>query len=555
MALEREIYQALEDIVGKKNISEDIGICETYRGIAAQTSAHYGPYDHWTPLPQAVVLPGSTEEVSQIIRVCNKYKLRFKAASTFYSVMAYIGSDYAIQLDMRRMRSIEIDAKNQLALIEPYAIGAAVQAEAMKSGLTLHIPGSGCSCSPLANYTGWFGTGPTGIFMGSSGENLLSAEWVTPEGEVIRTGSAGSGSGWFCGEGPGPSFRSVIRGSSGTAGSMGVCTKIAIRLHPWPGPVTLPTRGKIPAYLADLPDNFKCYTLCFPDWDAWAKAATLFHENDVIYLGHRQFNMFGRDLKSAMIRIFTDPEKQLCDIPALLDDPELQVQNKEMKRDFQIAIAGMTKRDMEYKEAAVDEILKLTGGWKSEMMLAKDLHDWALLYLLRLGHKNLNYVFCGAYEGNYGMSPNAFVAAPLMEDAAALKDKWEEETNYIAKTGGDSAMGSLSGFGGGGQTGWEVFTYFDAYDKESIKGTREFFDATQKWMTDNKLGMDFGRQNADMRKPDAYDYTQDEHDEIFIKMAQPLVMAYQWKIREAFNPNHLGGSYYRTLTPAKIGMK
>ena len=24
---------------------------------------------------------------------------------------------------------------------------------------------------------------------------------------------------------------------------------------------------------------------------------------------------------------------------------------------------------------------------------------------------------------------------------------------------------------------------------------------------------------------------------------------FQWKIREAFNPNHLTGSYYKTLTP------
>jgi hypothetical protein len=47
---------------------------------------------------------------------------------------------------------------------------------------------------------------------------------------------------------------------------------------------------------------------------------------------------------------------------------------------------------------------------------------------------------------------------------------------HIAATGGDSAMGSLSGIGGGGATGWEFFVNFDAYDKESIKGTCEFID-------------------------------------------------------------------------------
>ena len=40
-----------------------------------------------------------------------------------------------------------------------------------------------------------------------------------------------------------------------------------------------------------------------------------------------------------------------------------------------------------------------------------------------------------------------------------------------------------------------------------------------------------------------------------IRMPQPWVMAYQYKMREAFDPNHLGGSYYRTLTPEKIRSK
>jgi hypothetical protein len=246
------------------------------------------------------------------------------------------------------------------------------------------------------------------------------------------------------------------------------------------------------------------------------------------------------------------PEKQLCDLPDLLEDTEVQKQTESMKLEFQVVLAGMTKRDMEYKENAINEILRVSGGWKNEMMLEKDIHDWALLYLLRLGHKNLNYVLCGAYEGNFGMSSNLFVTAPLMEEASALKRKWELEATAIAATGGDSEMGSISGIGGGGVTGWEYFTNFDAYDKDSIRGTKEFFDDTQRWMTEKKLGGDFSRWNTECRREDAYNYTQEEHDAFFVKMAQPHVMAYQWKIREAFNPNHLGGSYYRTLTPEKV---
>jgi hypothetical protein len=552
MALARDIYQAFEDVVGQRNISEDPGILETYRCVTSQSSAHYGPYDHKTPCPQAVILPGSTAEVQNVIRLCNRYRIDFKAATTFWAAMGYIGSDHAVQLDMRRMRSIEIDARNMIAVIEPYAIGAVVQAEAMKVGLTCNLPGVGCSSSVLASTAGWVGFGPTSIFMGCASENMLAAEWVLPNGELLRTGSAGAGAGWFCGEGPGPSIRAILRGFQGTTGTMGVCTRLAIRLHPWPGPKHLPSEGTIPAYRAVLPGNFKGYTLCFPSWDAYAEAVSLFHENDILYLGHRQYNMFGRDVKAAMIRILNDPDKQLCDLPALMEDPEVKRQNEEMRIDIQVVIAGMSASDMEYKEKAVDAILAASGGWKSSMMSEKELADWNLLYLIRLGHKNLNYVMCGAYEGNFGLSSNLFVSASLMEEAAALKRQWEREGTAIAAVGGDSDMGSISIIGGGGPTGWEFFTHFDAYDKSTIDGARAFIDATQRWMSGKKLGADMGRWNADARNPRGYDYSQEEQDAMFLKAPQPHVMAYQWKVREAFNPNHLTGTYYRTLDPKKL---
>jgi glycolate oxidase len=552
MALAKAIYQAFEDVVGKNNISDDPGILETYRCATAQSSAHYGPFDHRTPTPQAVILPGSTEEVQNIVKLCNKYKIQFKPSTTFWSAMGYIGSDNAIQLDMRRMRKIEIDEKNMIAVVEPYAIAAVVQVEAMKVGLTLNIPGVGCSSSTLASTSSWVGMGPSTQFMGCNGENMLGTEWVLPNGELLRTGSAGAGSGWFCGEGPGPSTRAILRGKQGTTGAFGVCTKVAIRLHPWPGPACIPVTGTVPAYRAQLPDNFKTYTLCFPDWDAYATAFNLFHQNDVVYLAHRQFNMFGRDIKTALIKVLNDPDLQFCDLPKLMADPYLKKQNELMKIDFSIVIAGMTKRDMEYKEKAVDEILRITGGWKNEFMLEPDIADWTLLYLIRLGHKNLNYTLCGAYEGNYGMSSNVFVTAPLMEEASALKDKWAKEHTAIADTGGDSDMGSMCLIGGGGPTGWEFFVNFDAHDKPSIVGTKEFIDETQKWMFEKKLGVDMGRWNANARREDGYNYTQAEQDAMFSKLPQPLTAIYQYKVREAFNPNDLGGSYYRTLNPDKV---
>lgn len=545
----KEFYKALQDIVGARNVSEDPAATENYRCISAQSSAHYGPYETRTPKPQAVVLPGNTEEVRQIIRLCNKYKVDFKASSTFWATMGFIGSDNAIQLDMIRMDNVKIDAKNMVAICEPFAIGGVVQVEAMKNGLNCNIPGVGCSSSILASSAGWIGFGPSSIFMGIASENLLGVEWVLPDGEIIRTGTLGADNEWFCGEGPGPSPRAIFRGWSGTAGTMGVCTRIAVRLHPWPGPKWIPVRGTAPAYFADGLDNVRAYTVCYPDWDAYAESFRLFYESDICYLAHRQFNMFGRDIKTAMLEIVTHNEKQFCDIPDLMKDPYLKEQNEQMKIDVQIVIAGFTERDLDYKEKAFDEIMKQVGAHKSEYCLQQDIEDFIKLYMLRLGRKNYNFTLCGAYEGSFGLSGNVFVAAPLMEEAASIKRNWEQTHTGIAAVGGDSDMGSVSGIGGGGTTGWEFFMQFDAFERESIKDACSFVDTSQEYMTSKGFGSDFCRWNQDARQPDGYDYTQEQHDAFYSKIPQPALAEYQWKIREAFNPNHLTGSYYRTLTP------
>ena len=549
MALSREEYAAFEAVVGKRNISEDIAVLETYRCASAQSSCHYGPYDNRTPMPQAVILPGSTEEVQQVIRLCNKYGIKFKASTTFWSAAGYIGDDRSVQMDMRRMAGLKIDPVNQTAIIEPYAITARVQAEAMKYGLTPAVAGMGCSSSIVASTFGWQGGGPSTISMGNNYDNMLGAEYVLANGEILRLGSLGSGAGWFCSDGPAFSLRAVLRGGGGLAGEMGVCTKLAIKLSPWPGPDHLPTRGLPPAYKADLPDNFRAYTICFPDWNAWAQGYTYFYDNEIVYLGHRQFNCFGRDLKGAMLKILTDPDAQLADIPELLKDPELKKQTEDMKIDTQIVLAGMSENDLKWKEAALDEILERVGAHKNEMMMDKEMMDYTLSYLIRMGHKNLNYVMCGAYEGNMAWSSNVFVDAEWMEDVVAMKKQWEEEHDCFAAVGGDSGLGSMTRAGGGGSTGFEFFMHFDAHDKSSIRGVREYIDHTQQWMTDHGFGLDLGRVNQVCRREDGYYFTQDEHNKMFSKAPNRDVLEYQWKVREILNPNHLGGSYYRTVDP------
>ena len=121
-------------------------------------------------------------------------------------------------------RILEINEKNMYAVVEPYVIFAQLQAELMKRGLNCNITGAGSNCSalPIAAHQG---LGHLSI-SGSYGErNLLAVEWVTPDGEIVRLGSSGSLGEWFCGDGPGPSLRGIIRGNVVPLGGLGVFTR------------------------------------------------------------------------------------------------------------------------------------------------------------------------------------------------------------------------------------------------------------------------------------------------------------------------------------------
>ena len=552
MALSKEIYQTLAGIVGKENISQDPALLDSYTYSLAQTAIHLGPYyDTYTPRGEAVLMPGSTEEVQAIVKLCNRYKIKFKASSTFWSAMGYPSYENTIQLDMRRMdRIVEIDEKNMFAVIEPGVIGATLQAETMKLGLNTHIIGAGSSCSPLASVTSYNGSGPDCMYMGFGNENLLGLEWVMPNGDIMRTGSLGSGLGWFCGEGPGPGIRGIIRGVIGARGAMGVFTRCAVKLYPWPGPSRLPVEGIIPAYKAMLPDNFRAYTLAFPSWRAWADCCYQIWDAGIGYIAHRQFNLFGRELKAAMIRILTDPTKTLYDLEELLKDPEIKKLTEEMKRDFQIVLAGMTLRDIEWQEQALDLILSQTGGWKVKAMNDPDVEKWAMLYLIRLGHKNLNLAMGGGYDGCWGMVGPPDFGTRHVEDVAEFKKTWEQKGAIVA-AGGDGMIGGIGGRGGGGMCMSENFANFDPYDKESTEGTFEFFEASFKHTLDNNLTPGMERWNAPARGADGMATPKNEREQMFAGSPQPSAFRYQRKIKEALNPQDLGDEYYMTLDPEK----
>jgi glycolate oxidase len=338
-------YRAFEDVVGTENISADPVILDAYAwrsGLMAGT-------EKFMPRFEAVLLPQSTGEVQAIVRLCNRFKLQFKASSTGWGPFNDAAGPGVIKMDLRRMnRIIEINERNMYAVVEPYVIHAQLQAELMKRGLNCNVNGAGgvTSALPIAAHEG---IGHMSQHASYGERNQLALEWVTPDGEIIRLGSLGSSGEWFCGDGPGPSLRGVVRGNVVPLGGLGVYTKAATKVYHWPGPPVFPVDGVSPNYApSQMPRNFMIRFLSFPSEERRAEAIRKVGESEI------GFVLMGFNAGMVAANIATSNEEEVKYFE--------QFYKWEQGPSFLLIIVGNSSRDFEYKKRALQQIVAENSG-------------------------------------------------------------------------------------------------------------------------------------------------------------------------------------------------
>ena len=278
MTLTSEAYKALEDIVGPEHISQEPAVLDGYCFV-------WGNELHWegkfSPRPLAVIMPKCTEEVQGIVRVANRFSLQYRAHATGFEVVAFTAPKPIVVVDMRRMNGFEIDEKNRIAVVEPYVSQRRLQMELFRKGLRCNQLGAGPSASVMAGTACHMGSGVSSISTDYGGRNLLGAEWVLPDGEILKLGSLGSGAGWINGDGPGPSLRGALRGYGGANGGNGIFTRIATKVYPWYGPSDIRVIGEGPHYELEVPENYKVLAYSFNEKEEIAKFLHQFYEESI----------------------------------------------------------------------------------------------------------------------------------------------------------------------------------------------------------------------------------------------------------------------------------
>jgi glycolate oxidase len=426
----RDAYKALEQIVGEEYISEEPAILDSY---AYQWGAEVFTRTPFLPRAGAVVMPGRTKEVQALVNVCNKYGVRYKAISNGWGFYSALGLDEnAIQVDMRRMDSIiELNETSMYAVVEPYVTCALLQAEAMKKGMTVHMIGAGCNTSAMP-VTAHQGTGASGVSTSCGDRNTLAVEWVTPDGELLRLGSAGAGAGWFCGDGPGPSLRGVIRGTQGVMGGLGIFTKAAVKLYPYFGPPEPELEGVSPQYrLKQMWPNFDIHHPIFPDWDRLIEAAIKIGESEIATMIFRSPLPM---LSEAMTGSGSEAEALLQQLQAETDG----------RPGFLVVIAGASIAEFAYRQRVLAQIMSETNGEMLSQIERLDVKRELLWSETRfcVGVRE-GFRAVGSFLGAIGDSAMFQTSTRLMLECMELKKEYQAKGNVRADDGPDYIIGMV----------------------------------------------------------------------------------------------------------------
>jgi alkyldihydroxyacetonephosphate synthase len=179
--------------------------------------------------PDAVVLPGSTEETSAVLMACSEHGVAVVPFGGGTSVVGGLtGMDPddrpSISLDLGRMASLQqLDVPSSLATVGPGMRGPALEEELGRHGLTLgHLPQS-WEFASVGGYAATRSAGQASTGVGRFDELVEALVLATPSG-VLEIGHPPASA-------AGPDLLGLALGSEGT---LGVITQVTLRVRPKP---------------------------------------------------------------------------------------------------------------------------------------------------------------------------------------------------------------------------------------------------------------------------------------------------------------------------------
>lgn len=209
-------------------IETAIGVLKQQFGDRLQTGAsireqhgHTTTYIH-NQLPDAVVFPRSTQEVSDIVKICATHKVPVIPFGTGTSLEGQVNAPAGgVSVDLSQMNKIlAVHAEDLDCVVQPGVTREELNTYLRDQGLFFPIdPGANASLGGMASTRA---SGTNAVRYGTMKDNVIALEAVMPDGQIIRTAQRAKKSS------AGYDLTRLLIGAEGT---LGLITEITLRLQ------------------------------------------------------------------------------------------------------------------------------------------------------------------------------------------------------------------------------------------------------------------------------------------------------------------------------------
>jgi glycolate oxidase len=215
--LSREVKKELRAIVGEERFLDQKEDLITYSYDAFMVQGQ----------PDVVLLPTTTEEVSEIMNVASREKIPVTARGAGTNLTGgSVPTQGGIVLCFTKMNKIlSIDKENRVAVLQPGVVNMDFQKELTQYGLYYPPDPASMAVTTMGGNVAENAGGPRAVKYGVTKDYLLGLEVVLASGQVLRTG------GKTIKNVTGYNLTQLFCGSEGT---LGLITEIILKLLPLP---------------------------------------------------------------------------------------------------------------------------------------------------------------------------------------------------------------------------------------------------------------------------------------------------------------------------------
>ncbi len=216
--MDQHIIQEFINIVGEKNV----------KMTTAQLLAYsYDATANYQALPDCVLSPRNTEEVSEIVKICNEHKIPIvpRGSGSNLAAGTVPNSGGVVLLFNHMNKIIDFDKENLTITVQPGVITADICSFVEKENLFYPPDPSSMKISTIGGNICENSGGLRGLKYGVTKDYVKGLTAVLPNGEILKTG------GKLAKDVAGYDLTALLVGSEGT---LAVITEIILKLVPLP---------------------------------------------------------------------------------------------------------------------------------------------------------------------------------------------------------------------------------------------------------------------------------------------------------------------------------